>query len=122
MSFHQINLQYNWNHEFSPDKPPIQRFNKSYDLQTINNYVLGGNETISDNIAIALNEGNIEKAVSKFDIFVKDMHQCAKTSKPKITYPSNAIVMDETDEKLQNYREYLLNRDNEAIRHSLAEY
>ena len=112
----------NWNHEFSPYKPPIQRFNKSYDLQIIYNYILRENETIFDNIASALNEGNVEKAVSKFDIFVKDMHKCAKTLKPKVTHPNNAIIMNEADEKFRNYCEYLLNRDNEAIRHSLAEY
>ena len=112
----------NWNHEFSPYKPPIQRFNKSYDLQIIYNYILRENETIFDNIASALNEGNVEKAVSKFDIFVKDMHKCAKTLKPKVTHPNNAIIMNEANEKFRNYCEYLLNRDNEAIRHSLAEY
>ena len=41
-----LDMAQNWNHEFSPYKPPIQRFNKSYDLQTINNYILRENATI----------------------------------------------------------------------------
>ena len=56
----------NINYEYSPVEVKVQRYNKNYNLESINDYIQRNNETIYDSVSNTLQKNNIELAVNRF--------------------------------------------------------
>ena len=106
----------NMNYEYSPQQIKIQRYNKNYNFESINDYIQRNKEKLCENVSTFLQENNIEPAVDVINNFVKDMHQYARKTKNTTTMNNNLNIMNNANEKFKKYCEHLANGSEEYIR------
>ena len=112
----------NLNYEYSPDTSTIQRFNKNYNIDVIQNYIDNNSVYNNNNVSDALQEENTNLAVHNVNDFVKGLHQKARTPKHPTVQDGNNIIMHEANLKFKTYCECLSSEIVQNIQQSLNEY
>ena len=59
----------------------VERFNKNYNTEAIDNFIMQNKETLETEIYETLQINNIELAVNKMNKFIRDRHNCSKQPK-----------------------------------------
>ena len=116
----------NLNYEFSPDVSVIQRFNKSYNLNVIDDYIESNCEILYKGVSNALQNDNINLAVHIYNEFMNDMHRRVRAPNSSLTHNNNinnnVTILNEANSKFKKYCECLISGNSQDIKRSLNEY
>ena len=112
----------NLNYEYSPEDKKVSRYNKCYNTEFSQDYIIQNNDTFNLEITITLQEHKINIAIDKINKFVGNMHHCAQTKKNRPITPNNYEDMNIANGKFKIYCNCLPNGNLIDISKSLDEY
>ena len=115
----------NLNYSVSREVVNVKRFNKKYNEDIINNYIMENKDVIEREIVLAIEENNPDLAVERFNLHMENMHHISKTKINTVNRSQHSNLMatanlnfknlmlkihdgancDETDELLEHYLE-----------------
>ena len=110
------------NYEYSPEDKKVSRYNKCYNTDFIQDYIIQNKDTFDREITITLQEHKINIAIDKINKFVGNMHRCAQTKKNRPITPNNYEDMNIANEKFKIYCNCLPNGNLIDISKSLDEF
>ena len=93
-------------------------------MNVIDTFIENNGDLFYKNVSNALQNNNVNEAIYKFNVFMKEMHQSARTrrSTPIQHYNNNATIMNNANSKFKRYCENLISGNIQEIQHSLFEY
>ena len=124
-SFSLLSRAKDLNYEYTPDTPTIHRFNKCYNIESIDDYIEHHKDVLIYDIHSALYDNNVNSAISKFNDFSYDMHRKCRIPKPKISTIQNNMnitLMNDANHKFKVYCEKIKIGNMDEITNSLSTY
>ena len=112
----------NLNYKYSPEDKKVSRYNKCFNTEFIEDYIIQNKDTSNREITSTLQEHKINIDIDKINKFVGNMHRCAQTKKNRPITPNNCEDMNIANEKFKIYCNCLPNGNLIDISKSLDEY
>ena len=108
------------NYEDAKEAIDIKRFNKQYDSNIINDYMVENKDIIEKDIINAIEENDIDLALDNFNDHIMKMHHSSKVKyKKNVDTSERTNLMNDANAKFQNYltiiQEGTIIETNEAL-------
>ena len=99
----------------------MERFNKTYNLETIDNFIIQNKEMLEREIYYTLHINDIELSINKINKFIRDMHHCSQQPRT-IQVPNNSNAMKTANKTFNEYCDCLRNSNQDEINQKLNGY
>ena len=109
------------NSEYDPEQMIIRRYNKQYDYNKLEEYITEMKNETETEMTRCLHENDFKSVIEVLNVHLHNAHQISKV-KEKRTIDSKKNIMNEVNEKFNNFREAIKDGSNDEIEEKLNIY